>query len=153
MDQIFYTDINTYLPDDLLVKVDIATMAVALEGRSPFLDHEFMELTAKIPSKLKLKGFNQKKYILKKSLEGLIPNEVLYRPKMGFGIPLDIWFRGELKEYAYNTLLSEKAIKRGLLKKDVVKKILDTHTQTPVSFAYLIWNLLTLELWFQEYFD
>ena len=153
MDQTFYTDINTYLTDDLMVKVDIASMAVALEGRSPFLDHEFMELTAKIPSHLKLKGLNRKKYILKEALRGFIPDEILFRKKMGFGIPLDLWFRGELKAYAYDTLLSEKAIGRGLFKKHEVKKILDTHTQTEVSQAYIIWNLLVLELWFREYFD
>lgn len=153
MDRVFYSDLTSYLPDDLMVKVDVASMAVALEGRSPFLDHEFMELTCQIPSGLKLKGLNQKKYILKKALENFIPNEILYRPKMGFGIPLDVWFRGELKEYVYKTLLSDKAAARGIFKKEEIKRILDTHVKTNINFGYYIWNLLTLELWFQEFFD
>lgn len=153
VEQAVYADFVTYLPDDLLVKVDIDTMAVALEGRSPFLDHELLELTSKIPMKLKLKGWNNKKYILKKALEGLIPKEVMYRPKMGFGAPIDIWFRGELKEYAYNILLSEKAMGRRIFKKEAVKEILDTHNKTKINFAYHIWALITLELWFQEFFD
>lgn len=153
MDRAFYTDLNTYLPDDLMAKVDVASMAVALEGRSPLLDHEFLELTSKIPSNLKLKGLNKKKHILKKSLEGLIPDKILYRPKMGFSVPLDMWFRNELKDYAYRTLLSEKAVGRGIFEKKEVKRILDTHIKTTINMSYYIWNLLVLELWFQEFFD
>jgi asparagine synthase (glutamine-hydrolysing) len=136
-----------------MVKVDIDSMAVALEGRSPLLDHEMLELTAKIPSNLKLKGFNNKKYIFKKALENFIPKGVMHRPKMGFGVPIDVWFRGELKEYAYDLLLSEKFINRGIFKKNAVERLLDKHTKTNVSFAYHIWALITLELWFREYFD
>lgn len=153
MDQCLFADFSTYLPDDLLVKVDIDTMAVSLEGRSPFLDHELLELTAQIPFKLKLKGLNNKKYILKEALRGLVPDEVMFRPKMGFGIPIDIWFRGELKDYAYKTLLSEKALARNLFKKEAIEKLLDEHNKTQISHAYRIWALITLELWFQEYFD
>lgn len=153
MDQCLYADFSTYLPDDLMVKVDIDSMTVALEGRSPFLDHEFLELTAQIPFKLKIKGWNNKKYILKEALRGLVPNEVMFRPKMGFGVPIDVWFRGELKNYAYATLLSPRAIDRGIFKKEAVKELLDTHNTTRISYAYHIWALITLELWFQEYFD
>jgi len=153
MDQTLYTDFSTYLPDDLMVKVDIDSMAVSLEGRSPFLDHEFLELTAKIPFNLKLKGLNNKKYILKEALKGLIPNEVMFRSKMGFGIPIDKWFRKELREYAYELLLSEKAVNRKIFKIEEIKKILDEHVNTKISHAYRIWALITLELWFREYFD
>ncbi len=153
MDQMLFADITTYLPDDLLVKVDIATMAVALEGRSPFLDHELLELTAQIPFDLKLKGRDDKKYILKKALADLVPHEVMYRPKRGFSVPLEHWFRNDLKTYAYDTLLSDKAKSRGIFNPDAVKQVLDTHTQTGISLAYHIWALLTLELWFQTYFD
>ena len=153
MDQCLYADFSTYLPDDLMVKVDIDSMAVALEGRSPFLDYEMLELTAKIPFNLKIKRLNNKKYILKEALRGLIPDDVMFRPKMGFGVPIDVWFRGELKEYAYNTLLSEKAISRDIFKKESIKKLLDKHANSKVSYAYQIWALITLELWFQEYFE
>ncbi|MDO8512120.1 MAG: asparagine synthase (glutamine-hydrolyzing) [bacterium] len=146
-------DLSSYIPDGLMVKVDIASMAVALEGRSPLLDHEFIELACQIPSTLKLKGLNKKKYIFKKALEGFIPDEILNRPKMGFGIPLDIWLRSDLKKYTYDNLLSERAINRGIFKREEVKKILDTHTKTTINKCYQIWNLLVLELWFQEFFD
>ncbi len=152
-EQAVYVDFTTYLPEDLLAKVDIATMSVALEGRSPFLDHEFLELTAQIPFSLKLKGLNNKKYILKEALRGIIPDEVMFRKKMGFSIPVHNWFRNELKNYAYETLLSEKALSRGIFKKESIQKFLDTHMTTDLQFGYHIWALITLELWFQEYFD
>ncbi|MFZ2187716.1 MAG: asparagine synthase (glutamine-hydrolyzing) [Candidatus Moraniibacteriota bacterium] len=152
VEQAAYADFATYLPDDLMTKVDIDTMAVSLEGRSPFLDHEFLELTAQIPFRFKLKGRNNKKYILKEALHGIIPDEVMFRPKMGFGIPIHSWFRNELKEYAYEILLSDTAINRGLFKKEAIKKLLDTHCETKVDFGYHIWALVTLELWFEEYF-
>lgn len=151
-EQAVYADFATYLPNDLMTKVDIDTMAVSLEGRSPFLDHEFLELTAQIPFHLKLKGRNNKKYILKEALRGIVPDEVMFRPKMGFGIPIHSWFRGELKDYAYNLLLSEKALARGIFKKEAIKKLLDTHCDTKIDFGYHIWALITLELWFEEYF-
>ncbi len=153
LDQTMYADFMTYLPDDLMAKADIDTMAVSLESRSPFLDHEFLELTAKIPAKLKIKGLNNKKYILKKTLEDILPKDILYRKKMGFGVPIDVWLRGELKDYAYATLLCEKALKRNLFKKEEIKKILDAHMQGKVSYAQQIWALLMLEKWFNIFFD
>jgi asparagine synthase (glutamine-hydrolysing) len=152
-EQAVYADFMTYLPDDLLVKVDTASMAVSLEGRSPFLDHEFLELTAKIPFSLKLKGLDNKKYILKEALRGIVPDEVMFRPKMGFGIPIDEWFRGELKEYVYEKLLGEKALSRGLFKEDSIRGFLNEHVETGINHAPRLWALLTLELWFEEYFD
>jgi len=151
-EQAVYADFTTYLPDDLLTKVDIDTMAVSLEGRSPFLDHEFMELTAQIPFHLKLKGLNNKKYILKGALCGIIPDEVMFRPKMGFGIPIDTWFRSELKDYMREKLLSGHLIKNNLFKKESIEHILDQHCNTDINFSPHIWALLTLELWFEEYF-
>lgn len=153
MDQCLYADFSTYLPDDLLVKVDIDSMAVSLEGRSPFLDHEFLELTAKIPFNLKLKRLNNKKYILKEALRDFVPDEVMFRPKMGLSVPIDVWFRGELKKYAHEMLLSDNAIDRNIFKKEAIQKLLDEHVNTKISHAYRIWALITLELWFQEYFD
>jgi len=153
VDQALYVDFSTYLPDDLLAKVDIATMIVALEGRSPFLDQEMLELSAQIPSNLKLKGIDNKKYILKKALEGFIPDEILYRKKMGFRVPIQKWFKEELKEYSKKILLSDKSLKRNLFRKEYVKNILDEHCETRVDYSKHIWALLMLELWFREYFD
>ncbi len=152
-EQAVYADFVTYLPEDLLAKVDIASMAVSLEGRSPFLDHELLELSAKIPFHLKLKGLNDKKYILKEALRGLVPDEVMDRPKMGFGIPIDHWFRNELKDYAYAKLQGGELVRRNIVREDAVKNILDQHTGTNINFAPHIWALLTLELWFEEYFS
>ncbi len=151
-EQAVYADFVTYLPEDLMTKVDIATMTVALEGRSPFLDHELLELSAQIPFSLKLKGLNNKKYILKEALRGILPDEVMFRPKMGFGIPIDAWFRGELRDYAAKKLLDGELVKRGLFKRDAIEHILHAHTTTDVNFSPHIWALLTLELWFEEYF-
>ncbi len=151
-EQAVYADFATYLPEDLMTKVDIATMTVALEGRSPFLDHELLELSAQIPFSLKLKGFNNKKYILKEALRGLVPDQVMFRPKMGFGVPIDAWFRGELRDYARGKLLDGELVKRGLFKRSAIEGILHEHTSTDVNFSPHIWALLTLELWFEEFF-
>jgi len=151
-EQAVYADFTTYLPEDLMAKVDIATMAVSLEGRSPFLDHVLLELSAKIPFNLKIKGTNNKKYILKEALRGLVPDEVMDRPKMGFGIPIDHWFRNELRDYAYAKLQDGELVRREIVCRDAVKRILDQHNQTNINFAPHIWALLTLELWFEEYF-
>ncbi len=153
LDQTLYADFASYLPDDLLVKMDIATMAVSLEARSPFLDYELLELTAKLPVDLKLKGRDDKKYILKEALRGVIPDDVMFRPKMGFGVPIEQWFRGDLDAYIRSILLSKRLTDRGLFKPEVIEQILNQHQQTKVNYARQIWALLTLELWFREYFD
>lgn len=152
LDQTLYTDFSSYLPDDLMVKVDIASMAASLEGRSPFLDQEFLELTAKIPFDLKLKGRNNKKYILKEALRGFVPDEVMFRPKMGFGIPIETWFKNDLAKYTEDVLLSDTFISRGLFNKEYVRWMLSEHQHTNTNYSSRIWALLTLELWFREYF-
>jgi asparagine synthase (glutamine-hydrolysing) len=145
-------DVNLYLPDDLLVKMDIATMAYGLEARSPLLDHELMEFVARLPSSFKLRG-RTKKYILKKALQGLIPDEILNRRKMGFGVPLDRWFRKELKNFAYETLLGPKACSRGYFRIEAVRQLLDEHCSSHANHQHLLWNLLMLELWHKTYID
>lgn len=153
MDQTLYADFVSYLPDDLLVKMDIATMAHSLEGRSPFLDHELLELTAKMPFDLKLKGRNQKKYILKQALRGILPEEVMFRSKMGFGVPIEAWFKGKLHGYAKKVLTSRKFTDRDLFRREAIEEILQQHQDTKINFANQIWALLTLALWFEEYFN
>jgi asparagine synthase (glutamine-hydrolysing) len=151
-DKTLYADVMMYLPDDLLVKVDVASMANSLEARSPFLDHEFMEFAAQVPAGLKLKG-RATKYILKEALRGILPDEVLFRKKMGFGVPIDHWFRGELKEMAYDTLLGETCIGRGFLRKEYIRRILDEHVSGGWNWHNHIFNLLMLELWHQAFID
>ena len=145
-------DVGLYLPDDLLVKVDIASMAHSLEARSPFLDHEFMEFAASIPSDLKIRG-RTKKYILKRALAELVPAEILHRPKMGFGVPIDHWLRHELRELVHDTLLAPRALSRGYFRPEVVQRFLDEHTSGRAGWHYLLCNLLMLELWHRTYVD
>jgi asparagine synthase (glutamine-hydrolysing) len=145
-------DAGLYLPDDLLVKVDIASMASSLEARSPFLDHEFMEFAATIPFALKVRG-RIKKYILKRALAELLPESILHRPKMGFGVPIDHWFRHELKDLAFDMLLSSRSTSRGYFRPDTVRRMLNEHVQQRASWHYLLWTLLMLELWHRTYID
>ncbi|MEW6410246.1 MAG: asparagine synthase (glutamine-hydrolyzing) [Nitrospirota bacterium] len=152
MDAILYTDMMTYLPEDLLVKVDVATMMNSIEGRSPFLDNKFMEFAVTIPSDLKIKG-RTTKYILKKAFKDYLPEELLSRPKQGFGVPIDKWFRTELKEMAYDILLSRRMTERGIFREDAVKTMLDEHISGTRNWHYQLWNLLILELWYREFID
>lgn len=145
-------DVNNYLPDDLLVKVDIATMAHGLEARSPLLDHPLMEFAASLPSALKLKG-SVKKHILKEAVRPLLPVEIIERPKMGFGVPLESWFRHDLKELAHDVLLSNEMRDRGYFRQDVVRRLLEEHTRGVRAWHYQLWNLLMLELWHREFID
>ncbi len=152
LERTLYTDVNLYLADTLLVKVDIASMANSLEVRCPFLDHKFMEFAARIPANLKLKG-TETKYILKKALRGILPDETLDREKMGFGVPIDRWFRNELKEMVYDTLLGRRCIERGYFNRAFVQRILDEHGEGKRNWHSPIWNLLMLELWHQMFID
>ncbi len=145
-------DVHTYLPDDLLVKVDIATMAHGLEGRSPLLDHHVMEFAASLPSGFKLKGA-VKKHILKQAVASLLPPEIIDRPKMGFGVPLETWFRNELKELAFDILLSQRMRERGYFDQEFVRRLLDEHSAGVRSWHYQLWNLLMLELWHRAFID
>jgi asparagine synthase (glutamine-hydrolysing) len=152
IDRTLFVDVMSYLPEDLLVKVDIATMAHSLEARSPFLDHKLMEFAASLPADLKLRGI-ETKYLLKRTLCGLIPRPIVQRKKMGFGVPLDVWFRGDLKEMAYDVLLDNKSIDRGYFRKESVQKLLDEHASERYDHSYRIWALLFLELWHRMFVD
>jgi len=152
IDAALLTDTMTYLPNDLLVKMDIASMAVSLEARSPFLDHHVMELAASLPEKFKLRGLT-KKYLLKKVLNKLVPTENLTRSKMGFGVPIGHWFRSAMEPFMRETLLSERASGRGLFKPEIVRQFLDRHVNGQNDHTHRLWSLLMLELWFQRFID
>ena len=145
-------DIHTYLPDDLLVKVDVASMAHALEARSPLLDHVLLEWAARLPSAVKMAG-GTTKALLKAALAPRLPPEILRRRKMGFGCPIDRWLRRELKELAYDTLLSPAARGRGLFRPDFVRRLLDEHCAYRANHHTRLWALLMLELWFRTWID
>jgi asparagine synthase (glutamine-hydrolysing) len=152
IDAAMLTDTMTYLPNDLLVKIDIASMAVSLEARSPFLDHHVMEFAASLPENLKLRGFT-KKYLLKRVLKQLVPEKNLTRSKMGFGVPIGHWFRGAMAPFLRETLLSEKALERGLFKPEMVHRFVNQHVDRKNDHAHRLWSLLMLELWFQRFID
>jgi asparagine synthase (glutamine-hydrolysing) len=152
LDATLLNDLMTYLPNDLLVKVDIATMANSLEARSPFLDHELIEFAARLPENLKMRGFRTKS-LLKKVASRLVPKEVIYRRKMGFGVPVGKWFRGEMKSYVKEILLSERALKRGIILPDAIERYVTQHITGERDHAFKLWSLLMLELWFREFID
>ncbi|MCM2313763.1 MAG: asparagine synthase (glutamine-hydrolyzing) [Thermoanaerobaculia bacterium] len=145
-------DLGMYLPDTLMTKTDVAAMAHSLEVRAPFLDHEFLEFAAQVPSELKLKDGIEGKSILKKASEKYLPRDVIYRKKMGFGVPIDHWFRDELKEMVYDTLLSDRAMGRGYFRREYIERMLERH-QSGETWQYLIWNLLMLESWHLMFID
>ncbi|MBN1384052.1 MAG: asparagine synthase (glutamine-hydrolyzing) [Elusimicrobia bacterium] len=152
MDKTFYTDIKTYLPECLLVKMDIASMANSLEARSPFLDYKMLELSASLPSSWKIHGLTTK-YILKKTFKDFIPKEILYRGKMGFGIPIGKWFKTDWKNYFKETVMSEKAVNRGYFKKESLERLFNEHVSGKRNHGYRMWALLMLELWHKVYID
>jgi asparagine synthase (glutamine-hydrolysing) len=147
-----YADMNSYLPDDLLTKVDAASMAHGLEARSPFLDHELMEFAAGIPASLKMRGLRTKA-LLRDAMAERLPARVVRRRKTGFSVPIDRWFRAELREMAYDVLLSEPARSRGLFRLEAVKLLLDQHTSGRRGHHHRLWALLFLELWFRMWID
>jgi asparagine synthase (glutamine-hydrolysing) len=139
-----YIDIKTYLPGDILVKVDRASMAHALEVRVPILDHQFMEWVAKLAPSMKLHG-QEGKYIFKKSLEPHLPSDVLYRPKMGFGVPISAWFRGPLKQRVRDAVLSETLADTGMFEQKFLKQLVDEHQSGIGEHSAALWSLLMFE--------
>jgi asparagine synthase (glutamine-hydrolysing) len=152
IDPLLAVDIDTYLPDDLLVKVDIATMAFGLEGRSPFLDHHVMECAARLPVHLKIRG-TQKKYLLKQIARQLLPASIIDRPKMGFGVPLEHWFRNELRDLTHDVLLGRSLQDRGYFHRPFIERIIREHQTGVRSWHYQLWNLLIFELWHRTFID
>ena len=145
-------DVNRYLPDCLLVKVDIASMAHGLEARSPMLDHVFMEFAASLPSSMKVRN-GVTKYILKQAAGPLLPDENISRAKRGFSPPLRSWFRDTFGDYARDILGDGRFARRGYFRMDVVSRLLDEHRRGVDAWQKELWNLLMLELWHRTFID
>ncbi|MBI5209266.1 MAG: asparagine synthase (glutamine-hydrolyzing) [Elusimicrobia bacterium] len=143
-------DFKTYLPECLMVKMDIAAMANSLEGRSPFLDHELVELVYRMPGDWKLKGFRGHKWIMKEAFRNELPPAIFNRGKMGFGIPQDRWFRGPLKSFWEGHVLSPKALSRGYFMEGYLRRIWQEHQTGGRDHSYRLWALMMLELWHEE---
>ena len=145
-------DLATYLPCDLMTKTDIASMAHGLECRQPFLDHHVVELAARMPRRLKFR-LGRGKRILRETFADLLPESILRRPKMGFGVPLDAWFRGELREFAREILFDRRTLDRGYFRPAAVAQLWDEHQQRRFNHGYRLWPLLILELWERQWRD
>jgi asparagine synthase (glutamine-hydrolysing) len=150
-DRMIRSDFASYLPGDLLVKVDIATMANSLELRSPMLDVNVVEWGVSLPRKYKIKGF-ESKHILKDVARTLVPADLIDRPKMGFGIPRAEWLRTGMKEMVIDTLTDTTATQRGWLNSAEVKKVIDIH-MSGQDKDNLLWPMLMLELWARNWLD
>jgi len=142
--QVQYIDFKTYLPGDILVKVDRASMAHSLEVRGPLLDHELIEWAATIPSALKLHQ-GEGKYIFKESLEPYVPHEAMYRAKMGFAVPIAKWFRGALKQRVRSSLLEGALVRSGLFDDSAVRKLVEDHQSGVRDHSAPLWTLLMFE--------
>jgi asparagine synthase (glutamine-hydrolysing) len=145
-------DIRSYLPYDLLVKVDITSMANSLEARSPFLDHELMEFAARLPVHLKLQR-GQSKYLLKQAFSDLLPPQNAHRRKMGFGVPIGTWFRGPLRELLHESLLSDRSLARGYFQAGELRRLVSQHLNHQADHSDQLWTLMMLELWQREFLD
>lgn len=144
-------DLLLYLPGDLLHKVDMASMAHGLECRAPFLDHRVVEFAVALPYRHKRRRPDGAKAVLKRAFPELLPKAIRRRRKMGFGVPIDRWFRGELRDELRSVLLDEQALGRGIFRPESVRRMIDEHAAGTQDHAYRLWALLMLELWFREY--
>jgi asparagine synthase (glutamine-hydrolysing) len=150
--RMLYTDVKTYLADNLLMKMDRMSMATSVEARVPLLDHRVVELAFSFPSSWKLHG-GSAKWILKKSLGGRLPAEILERPKAGFPLPWNRWFREDLRGFVAGVLLSDRVAGRGILDAREVRRIVDDHAAGRRDNFREIWTLVNLELWYQVFLD
>ncbi len=152
LDKLLAIDYKTYLPDDILVKVDRAGMSISLEGREPLLDHRLIEFVAQLPEQFKMKGVN-KKYLLKQIVHDYVPKEIMERPKMGFGVPVFDWLRNELSYYADEYMSDAAFAKHGLFKKEAVQHIMDNFYKGDKNYNSLFWYLLVFQMWYRQWMD
>jgi asparagine synthase (glutamine-hydrolysing) len=147
-----FIDFHHYLPGDILAKVDRASMLTSLESRVPLLDHVLIEFVATIPERLKLRA-GVGKYILKRAMAGDLPGEVIARRKMGFGVPLGSWFRGELLEFVRELLLDRRVRQRGIVRPGAIEALFDLHTRHGRDVSAQLWSLICFELWCRTWLD
>ena len=150
IEQMQFLDLNFYMAEDILTKVDRASMAVSLEVRAPFLDPRIAQFAAQIPLGYKLKG-NKGKYILKKAMEPFLPKNILHRPKKGFGIPIAEWLKGRLNPLMHDLLAPDRLKKQGLFNEKFVRKLIREHETNAASHHKQLWTLLVFQLWFENF--
>ncbi len=152
IEQMQFLDMNFYMAEDILTKVDRASMAVSLEVRAPFLDSRVAEFAASLPLEYKLKG-SKGKYILKKAVEDLLPRNILQRPKKGFGVPIAEWLKGRLNPLLHDLLAPERLIKQNLFDADFVQKLIKEHETGAASHHKQLWTLLVFQLWYDNFLE
>lgn len=150
--KLLYLDTKTYLPGDILTKVDMMSMMVSLESRVPILDHRVVEFAATIPPELKVRGMTTK-YLFKKAAERLLPKEVIYRPKQGFAVPIGSWIKNEWSDMSRELVLGKRALARGNFNPKFLNQLMSEHKWGRRDHSYFIWTLMVLELWFREMID
>ncbi len=152
LDSLLYIDSKTYLPGDILTKVDRMSMAVSLEARVPLLDHKLIEFVTRIPASMKMAGL-ETKHLFKRAIADLVPPEVLHRRKQGFGVPIQHWINQQLRERIRDTLNDPRTIQRGYVSRSHVELLLDEHERGRRDHSMALWSLLMLELWHRRYVD
>jgi asparagine synthase (glutamine-hydrolysing) len=149
--QILYFDQTSWLPDNLLERGDRMTMAASLEARMPFMDHKLAEFISTLPDNCRVHGMTTK-WILREAMKPFLPHEIIYRPKIGFRVPVNEWFQHSMKEYLYDHLTGPGSLTTGYYKKSALTKILEEHVSGRQNHEKLLWCLLNLELWHKKYF-
>ena len=152
LDRLLYLDSKTYLPGDIMTKVDRMSMAVSLEARAPLLDHKLIDFVTQIPASMKLAG-NETKHILKRAVSDLVPGEILNRPKQGFGVPVQEWINQQLRERMHEILSDSRTRERGYVKSSYLEVLLDEHERGRRDHSSGLWALLMLELWHRQFVD
>jgi asparagine synthase (glutamine-hydrolysing) len=152
LDKMLALDYKTYLPDDILAKVDRAGMSVSLEGREPLLDHRLIEFVAQLPEELKIINGN-KKYLLKQIVNDYVPKEIMERPKMGFGVPVFKWLRNDLNFYADEYMKEKDFGKHGLFKTQAIQNIMNRFFSGDKNYDNLFWYLLMFQMWYKKWMD
>ena len=150
IDSILAVDTRLYLPSDLLVKMDITSMAHSLEVRSPLLDTELVEFVASLPSRYKLRGFTMKR-LLKRAVAGRLPAANLRRPKQGFAVPISRWLRYDLRSFLSDHLRPSRVAQEGLLRQSAIDRLVASHVSGEANHAHQLWVLLMLELWYRTF--
>ena len=151
LNQLLYVDTKTYL-HELLMKQDQMSMAASIESRVPFLDHKLVEFTSRLPERLKLRGWTTK-YILRRSMRGVLPPEIISRSKMGFPVPLGNWLRGQYRSVVDEYILGERALARGIFNQQTVERLVKEHQEGISNHTDRLWALITFEVWLRQFID
>ncbi len=151
LNRLLYADTKTYL-HELLMKQDQMSMAASIESRVPFLDHKLVEFTARLPERMKLRGWTTK-YILRQSMKDVLPEQILRRPKMGFPVPVGAWFRGAFRHVVDEYVLGERAAARGIFNQDFVRELVARHTSGGEDHTERLWSLVNFEMWLRRFMD